>query len=159
MLLFSSVNAQRRPVRRIVRRAPTRRSPPRSSSGIPSCGNSCCRIKSALRNAGFDERTANLLTGTAWFESSWGAANVGRRNSDGSVDYGMLQANSFLACSVSGSNRDCCCPGTYPACKRNPSMRRCSCTCGVSCATLTNSIEASARCARRIFTSGCGGLK
>ena len=71
----------------------------------------------------------------------------------------MLQVNSFLACSRSGNNRDCCCPGTYPACKRNTRQRTCSCLCGRSCEDMVRDDNLNAQCAYRVFRSGCGGLR
>ncbi len=76
----------------------------------PACGSNsrCCEINSLLRSAGFDAATSAKLVATAWHESNWGARKYGRVNSDGSQDFGLLQINSFLGCSRSGRNNDCC---------------------------------------------------
>jgi len=100
------------------------------------------------------------FTAIAYFESTWGARKGPNRNTDGSTDNGLLQLNSYLCCSESGNNKDCCCPGTYPSCRFNVSKRTCPSECGISCSTaLTNDIV-NTNCAYKHYRQGgCGGFK
>jgi len=130
--------------------------------GVPACtaGSSCCLSAVAISRAGFTREQVNVMTAISYYESSFGTNNGPNRNSDGSFDYGLLQINSYVHCSLSGNNSDCCCPGTYPSCRTDVTKRTCACTCRVSCASILTNRDANANCARTVYSSaGCGGYR
>jgi len=121
----------------------------------PNCATSasCCRASLSIA-ASFASAQVNTMTAIAFFESSWGPGRGPNSNTDGSKDYGLLQINNYLFCSESGKNNDCCCPGTSPKCRTDPSLRNCSCSCGVSCASILNDDVANSKCATVVYRQG-----
>jgi len=127
-----------------------------SSSSLPDCGSSslCCQAAASISGGGFQGSQISIMTAISYFESSWGPGRGPNTNRDGSKDYGLLQINSYLFCCESGRNDDCCCPGTSPKCSSDPSLRNCSCPCGVSCASILKDDLANSKCATIVYGQG-----
>lgn len=114
-----------------------------STGLIPQCGSNknCCKTAAELANAGFTQPQIHTMTAIAYYESTWGTRMGPNVNRDGSNDNGLFQMNSYLWCSSSGQQNDCCCPGTSPTCRSNSALRTCECGCDFSCSqALTNNI-------------------
>ncbi|MCC7160007.1 MAG: hypothetical protein IT281_10805, partial [Ignavibacteria bacterium] len=125
-----------------------------SSMGlIPKCGTNknCCKTAATLANAGFEENQMNVMTAIAYYESNWGTSIGPNSNTDGSTDNGLFQVNSYVWCSSSGQQNDCCCPGTSPKCRRNATLRTCRCECGISCSQALTNNNLNTRCAATII--------
>ncbi|CAF3852576.1 unnamed protein product [Rotaria sp. Silwood1] len=125
-----------------------------STGSIPKCGSNtnCCKTVVELINAGFSNNQINIMTAIAYYESTWGTRMGPNNNQDNSTDNGLFQINSYLWCSSSGQQNDCCCPGTSPKCRRNSTLRTCKCGCDFSCSeALTNNIL-NTKCAATILT-------
>ncbi|CAF1408463.1 unnamed protein product, partial [Rotaria sp. Silwood1] len=126
-----------------------------SSTGvIPQCGSDkhCCQTAATLKKVGFASAKINVMTAIAYYESGWGTHNGPKMNDDGSGDYGLFQINSYLWCSLSGKQNDCCCPGTYPQCRKNSTLRTCACGCNVGCLQVLSDNNLNAQCAAIIFS-------
>lgn len=126
-----------------------------SSMGlIPQCGSNinCCQTAVTLRNAGFSGSRLNTMTAIAYYESTWGTRKGPNTNRDGSTDNGLFQVNSYVWCSASGRQNDCCCPGTSPRCRSNATLRTCSCGCGTSCSQALTNDASNTQCASTILS-------
>lgn len=125
-----------------------------SSTGlIPQCGsnNDCCKTVVGLVNAGIVNNQANIMTAIAYYESTWGTRSGPNTNRDGSTDSGLFQINSYLWCSSSGQQNDCCCPGTSPSCRSNSTLRTCASGCGISCSEALTNNNLNIKCAATIL--------
>jgi len=88
-----------------------------------------CQTAQYLRNVGFNANLAKMVC-TAYYESSWNCGAVSRPNGDGTVDYGLMQINSYWWCSGGAKSR-------YNGCN-------------ASCQSMLN-CQTNARCARTVF--------
>ncbi|CAF1021822.1 unnamed protein product [Rotaria sp. Silwood1] len=125
-----------------------------SSTGlIPQCGSNrnCCKTAGALKNANFIGKERNIMTAIAYYESVWGLRKGPNRNPDGSTDNGLFQVNSYTWCSSSGKQNDCCCPGTFPNCRKSSRLRTCRCGCRLSCSQAVSNNALNIQCARIIL--------
>ncbi len=124
-----------------------------STGVIPRCGsnNNCCRTVAELINAGFTDNRAHVMTAIAYYESTWGTGSGPNTNTDGSTDNGLFQINSYLWCRSSGQQNDCCCPGTYPGCGSNPTLRTCASGCRISCSEALTNNNLNIKCAATIL--------
>ncbi|CAF1067586.1 unnamed protein product [Rotaria sordida] len=132
-----------------------------SIGSIPQCGSNpnCCRTVATLRNAGFVGSQVNIMTAIAYYESTWGTRNGPKTNKDGSTDNGLFQVNSYLWCSASGQQNDCCCPRTYEKCRRNSTLRTCSCGCNISCSQALTNDASNTQCAKTVLSLSKQGYK
>ena len=125
-----------------------------SRGAMPQCGSNtnCCQTAAKLLNAGLSTTQIQMMTAIAYYESTWGTRKGPNSNRDGSTDNGLFQVNSYVWCSASGRQNDCCCPGTSPRCRNNATLRTCASGCGISCSQALTNDASNIQCARTILS-------
>jgi len=134
----------------------------KNTFAAPQCGSdpACCESASAILKVFQTEHDVNVFTAISYYESDWGRRKGPNSNTDGSVDVGLLQLNSYICCSSNGQQNDCCCPGTYPLCRHDATKRTCSCECRINCQDALINDVVNIECAKHHKEhGGCGGYK